>query len=228
MLEYAENNLNGKTETGQRYLRTYVNNFDLEFESLVKSSGYAIAEQYTRPVFQLAIAQPFPQNQLPDGFRVKSLADDNNLSKIHRILWRGFNHPGEPPEEGIEDRTKMQSGPNFKNDLTMVIEGPMGDFVSFCGIWYESVNKIAYVEPVATDPDFRRMGLGTAAVCEGIRRCGILGATVAYVGSDQVFYKAIGFTKGFDSNCWIKYFLKVARRFVEERARLIHQLFIRL
>jgi predicted N-acetyltransferase YhbS len=121
-------------------------------------------------------------------------------------LWRGFNHAGEPPEEGLQDRQKMQSGPNFRKELTIVVEGPAGDFVSFCGMWYEPVNKIAYVEPVATDPDFRRLGLGKAAVWEGIRRCGLLGATVAYVGSDQEFYQAIGFTKKFDSRCWIRYF----------------------
>jgi len=50
------------------------------------------------------------------------------------------------------------------------------------------------------------MGLGKAAVLEGIRRCGELGATVAYVGSDQEFYKALGFSKVFTSECWIKYF----------------------
>jgi predicted N-acetyltransferase YhbS len=88
----------------------------------------------------------------------------------------------------------------------MVVEHTAtGKFVSFSGTWYEAVNKIAYVEPVATDPDFRRMGLGKAAVLEGIRRCGALGATVAFVGSDQEFYKAIGFTHLWSSNPWIKY-----------------------
>lgn len=206
MLEYAEYHLYGETETGQRYVRAYVNDFDLEFETLVKSGGYAIAEQYTRPVSQFTIPQPFPCIQLPAGFRLKSLADDNDLAKIHRVLWRGFNHAGEPPAEGLEDRRRMQSTPNFRQDLTIVVEAPTGDFVSFCGMWYEAVNKVAYVEPVATDPDFRRMGLGKAAVWEGIRRCGVLGATVAFVGSDQEFYRVIGFTKCFDSNCWIKYF----------------------
>ena len=80
------------------------------------------------------------------------------------------------------------------------------NFVSFCGTWYEPVNKFAYVEPMATDPDYRRLGLGRAAVWGGIRRCAVLGATVAYVGSDLDFYKAIGFTKIFDSRCWIKHF----------------------
>ena len=66
----------------------------------------------------------------------------------------------------------------------IVVEAPDGRFVSYCGMWYEPVHSIAYVEPVATDPDYRRMGLGRAAVMEGIRRCGALGATEAWVGSD--------------------------------------------
>jgi predicted N-acetyltransferase YhbS len=100
----------------------------------------------------------------------------------------------------------MQSGPNFRKDLTIVAEAPTGDFVSFCGLWYVGRNKLAYVEPMATDPDYRRMGLGKAAMMEGIRRCGGEGATVAYVGSDQEFYLAAGFRKLFDSRCWLKHF----------------------
>jgi len=86
-----------------------------------------------------------------------------------------------------------------------VVAAPNGNFVSYSGQWHDSVNQIAYVEPVATDPDFRRRGLGKAAVLEGIRRCGALGATVAFVGSDLEFYKAIGFRKIYTSRCWMKY-----------------------
>lgn len=50
------------------------------------------------------------------------------------------------------------------------------------------------------------LGLASAAVLEGIRRCGALGATVAYVGSDQPLYRSIGFTKVYNSECWLKYF----------------------
>jgi hypothetical protein len=49
------------------------------------------------------------------------------------------------------------------------------------------------------------MGLGRAAVLEGIRRCGGLGATVAFVGTGKVFYTSIGFRKGFDCDAWVKY-----------------------
>lgn len=88
---------------------------------------------------------------------------------------------------------------------TWTAAAPNGEFAAFCGMFYEPMRRFAYVEPVATVPQYRRMGLGKAAVLEGIRRCKELGATVAYVGSDQLFYQSIGFRKVFNSECWVKY-----------------------
>ena len=207
MLAYAEQRLSGITGQGKRYLKAFVNDFDTVFEHVVQSRGYEKEPVSHRPMSQFVIPDPFPPIRLPDGFKLKSLADDNDLIKVDRVLWRGFNHPGEPPADGPEGRKKMQSGPNFRKDLKIVAEAPNGAFVSFAGLWFEPVSKFGYVEPVATDPDYRRMGLGTAAVLEGVRRCGELGANVAYVGTDKPFYLAMGFKKLFVQNCWIKYFL---------------------
>ena len=52
----------------------------------------------------------------------------------------------------------MQSGPHFRKDLTIVVEAPNGEFVSYCGMWYDAVNRFGYVEPVATDPDYADEG----------------------------------------------------------------------
>jgi GNAT superfamily N-acetyltransferase len=206
MLTYAESQLLGERRSGEKFIHANVNDFDDEFSDLVRRRGYQLKTEHRRPVYAYQISHPFPEICIPKGFQLKSLADDNDLRKIHRVLWRGFNHPGEPPEDGVEDRRKMQSTPNFRPDLTIVVEGLSGDFGSFCGLWYEPMNKLAYVEPVATDPDVRRLGLGRAAVLEGIRRCASEGAVVAYVGSDQQFYKALGFKKKFINNCWEKNF----------------------
>ncbi len=121
-------------------------------------------------------------------------------------LWRGFNHPGEPPPDGIEGRRKVQSGPHFRHDLAIVVQAPDGAFVAYSGLWFDPVNRLGYVEPVATDPDYRRLGLGTAAVLEGIRRCGELEATAAYIGSNRPFYLAMGFKVLYTSNCWVRTF----------------------
>lgn len=80
-----------------------------------------------------------------------------------------------------------------------------GELAAFCGMFYEPTHRYAYVEPVATDPAYRRMGLGKAAVLEGIRRCAELGAQTAYVGSVLEFYLALGFKKIYTSECWVKY-----------------------
>jgi len=205
MLAHAEQHLTGTNEDGRRYLKAYVSDFDAPFEEAVRSLGYEKDPGSHRPMSQFVIPDPFPPIRLPDGFRLASLGDDNDLAKVDRVLWRGFNHPGESPPEGIAERQKMQSGPHFRKDLAIVVEAPNGAFVSFGGLWYDPVNRFGYVEPVATDPDYRRMGLGRAAVLEGIRRCGELGATVAYVGTDMPFYLAMGFKKLFTQNCWIKY-----------------------
>jgi predicted N-acetyltransferase YhbS len=155
---------------------------------------------------QLVIPTPFPPIRLPEGFHLQSLADENDLRKVHRVLHRGFDHPGEPPEDGLGGRRKMQSGPHFRHDLTIVAVAPDGDYVAFCGMWIDAANRLAYVEPVATDPDYRRRGLGSAVVLEGIRRCGQEGATVAYVGSEMPFYRSLGFRRLYTSECWMKRF----------------------
>jgi GNAT superfamily N-acetyltransferase len=209
LLAYAEENLLGRSKKdGTLYLRAYVNDNDAPFLSLVTARGYERDQNATRPMYQFAIPDPFPTVELPEGFSLTSLADECDWAKVHRALWRGFNHEGEPPagEEELEERRKMFDTPKARRDLKIAVAAPNGDFVSFCGMFYEPTGRFAYVEPVATDPDYRRMGLGRAAVLEGIRRCGALGATVAYVGSEQAFYQSMGFRKVYNSECWLKVF----------------------
>lgn len=208
MLDYAEEHLYATTGDGGKFLHVFVNDVDIEFVSLVKERGYKKDDEESRTMCQFVIPDPFPEIILPEGFRLTSLAEDCDWAKVHRVIWRGFNHEGEPPasEEELESRQKLFDTPKARRDLKIAVKAPNGNFVAFCGMFYESTNKFAYVEPVATDPDYRRMGLGKAAVLEGIRRCSVLGATVAYVGSDQEFYQALGFKKVFNNECWVKYF----------------------
>ena len=203
MVDYATAHLGGVDDEGKPQLALFINDNDPAFEAITLERGYKpTPDNYTRPMTRFTIPDPFPPIALPAGFRLLSLADENDLGKINRVLWRGFNHPGEPPAKELPGRVIMQSGPHFRHDLTIVVAEPGGQFVSFCGMWYEPTNRYAYVEPVATDPDYRRLGLGKAAVMEGIRRCAALGATVAYVGSDQEFYLALGFEPLFAQVAW--------------------------
>lgn len=212
MFEYAEANLMGQSGKypDKKYLSAHINDFDGELEAIAGAKGYLKTET-DKPwcdMTMMYIPNPFPEIKLPEGFRLQSLDDDNDLYKVDRVLWRGFDHEGEPPEDGVEGRKKMQSAPNFRKDLNIVVVAPNGDFVAYAGIWLEETNKYAYIEPVATDPDYRRMGLGKAAVLEAVRLCGQLGATIAYVESSLPIYLSCGFTRIFGRYPWVKYFDK--------------------
>ena len=208
MLEYAEANLTGiSKKDGRKYLCAYVNDTDTEFQSLVKERGYERDPDGDRPMTKFDIPNPFPQITLPEGFRLTSLAEDGDWAKVHQVLWRGFDHGDDVPmnEEEFESRRKMFDTPKARRDLKIAVVASNGDFASFCGMFYEPTGRFAYVEPVATDPRYRRLGLGKAAVLEGIRRCAGLGADTAYVGNELPIYTSIGFKKIYTSECWLKY-----------------------
>ena len=206
MIEYAESSMPAEDKNGISFLKIFASEYDIELEQLLKSKDYKRDIKCDRAMSQFLIPDPFPQPELPDGFKFRSIAENNDLKKIHRVLHRGFNHPGDPPENEIEGRKKMQASPNFRADLTMVVEAPNGDLATYCGMWYDKVNRFGYVEPVATDPDYRRKDLGRANVLESIRRCSLEGAEVAYVWTDMPFYLSFGFKKLYTHNCWKKYF----------------------
>lgn len=146
---------------------------------------------------------------LPEGFSITSMADRFDLVQYRQVLYKGFNHeakegPFAPTEAEIGMARFEMLRPNVDLSLKIAVVAPNGDFVSYCGMWYDPAVDFAIVEPVATDPAYRRRGLGGAAVLEGIRRCHALGAKRAFVGSSQQFYYSIGFRPYATSTAWEK------------------------
>jgi len=47
------------------------------------------------------------------------------------------------------------SGPHVNLKHKIAVVAPNGEFVSYCGMWYENNTDYALVEPVATDPQYR-------------------------------------------------------------------------
>jgi len=206
-IEYAEQHLRGVDAGGVEYLRVYAHTEDDALNEALMARGFEHdGKSDATATMTLEGPESIPEAPLPAGFSLFSLAEQDDLVKVHRVMWRGFNHAGEPPAEGLIDRALMQSGPHFRHDLTMIVVAPDGNYASLAGHWYEPVNRTAMVEPVATDPTYRRLGLGRAAVLAGLRRCAAEGATKAYVGSEQQFYYAIGFAPGYRYLRWSKSF----------------------
>jgi len=204
MLNYAEEHLS--TPAG---FEIVIPDTDHYFQGIAARSAY-VASQSKELDSVFYIDKTSLDYELPKGFRITTLKEDFDLSQYRRVLWKGFNH--ELKGEGLftfslEDELsakKEMLRPYVDLDLKVAVVSPEGNFVSYCGMWYDPEGGFALVEPVATDPEYRGMGLGKAAVLEGVRRVGLQGAKIAFVGSSQQFYYSIGFHPFATSTNWKK------------------------
>ena len=205
---YALDNLYKTASEEDKELIVFINESeeDQGLTDLAVTRMFERLEEYPQCMSVFDISDNSLDYSLPEGFSVCSLADEDDLNEISRVLWRGFNHEGEPDiKQELEDRKLMQSAPNFDKRLNIVVKTPDGHYGSYAGIWYESSQNIAYVEPVATDPDYRRMGLGKAAVLESIKAVhSLYGANKAYVGTAMDFYLSFGFKDLYCNWAWKK------------------------
>jgi len=204
MLKYAEEYLSTPDS-----FEIVIPDNDPIFQDIAARLGY-VASQRKEPDSVFYIDRTSLDYKLPEGFFITTLNESFDLSQYRRVLWRGFNH--ELRGEGmfafsLEDELSAKEEmlrPNVDLDLKVAVVSPEGNFVSYCGMWYDPEGGFALVEPVATDPDYRQLGSGKAAVLEGIRRVGLLGAKLAFVGSSQQFYYSIGFRPFATSTNWKK------------------------
>lgn len=183
-------------------VRVLVPDDDGELADLAAARGLARTDDgEPNAVLDLAVDLGY---RLPEGFRVTSLAEEWDLRAFHRLLHRGFDHPGEPDWSAseLEWRLNSTASPGQRPELEVLVQAPDGSYTAFCGTWLWPGSEYALVEPVCTDPDWRRRGCGRAAVLEAVRRCRDLGARSAYVGSDQEFYRRLGFTPTVGGTWW--------------------------
>jgi predicted N-acetyltransferase YhbS len=197
MLDYAEQEL-CRTENGTRKLAAYAFEQESGLLEALKERGYQ--QEWTESNNVYFYENGFPDCPLPDGFSLISQEDENDLRKINAALWRGFNHEG-PPDGDLDGLAHMHNAPGYRKDLTIMVKAPNGDYACYCGMWLDGVNHFAYLEPLATVPEYRKMGLGKAAVTEAMRRTRQAGATHCFGGGTE-FYNRIGFKTVRQSERW--------------------------
>jgi len=147
---------------------------------------------------------------LPKQFKMVSLKEAPSPYQYFRLFWRGFNHElnGEGPykHSNLKEEEGKQAIHRPNNNIVhkIIIQNEDGNHVAFCGLWYDDQLDFAVVEPLATDPDYRRLGLAQAALYEGIQRVKDLGAKRIVVNTDKQFYYNRGFRPYKTQTVWKK------------------------
>jgi len=181
-----------------------IDDHDTAMQQIARAGGFHPTQE-TQPTSIIDARTPL-QWTLPEGFRLHCLANGVEILRYNRCLHRGFNHPGEPDESDAEIASRWHAlqGPHQNLALHFVTVAPNGDYAAYCGIWYAPGEYAALVEPVCTDPTYRLLGCGKAAVLAGVQACFDAGAQVAAVGSSQQFYYNIGFAPVYNCHAWEK------------------------
>lgn len=197
IIEYAKTDLSSDGS-----LKIIINDKDEEFQAIAAKNGFR-PTQKKQCVAKLDLENNL-KYQLPDGFSITSMADDWDYRKYNSVMWRGFGSadPVDQSEEMIDWRKTMLSSPHLIRDITIAVVAPNGNYVSHCGLWHNGSETYVNIEPVATDPDHRGMGLAKAAIYEAVTRAKKLGAKTAYVVSSQQFYYNIGFRPHVTETWW--------------------------
>ena len=142
---------------------------------------------------------------LPEGFHFVN-PDEYDIEKVGKCCWKGFDHE---QNEGVWDHQYEQSdylyalAPHATTKLAVIIADETEEYACYAGMWWTPQNKLAYMEPLCTIPEYRRRGLAAAALSELYRRMKALGATHMTGGSNE-FYKAIGYKPAVKWTWWEK------------------------
>lgn len=142
---------------------------------------------------------------LPEGFHFVS-SDEYDMDKINKCCWKGFDNEqneGSWNHQYEQNNYLLKVAPHATMDLAVIIADEEGEYVCYAGMWWTPENKLAYMEPLCTIPEYRHRGLASAALSELYRRMKPLGAT-HMTGGFNDFYKAIGYKPAEKWTYWKK------------------------
>ena len=174
------------------YVKLYIYN-DSDLEEIARVRGYRKLEE-GETVRQYLIEE-LPAPQLPEGFVIRSVADEDDVDKRRMAYSLAFGGANGCPSswEPATSFEEMQRAPSYRKDLDLFIVAPNGDYASVCTIWVDEKNQYGNFEPVGTHVEYQRMGLGRALLMEGFRRMAAYGATRSFMNSSNEFYQKVGF-----------------------------------
>ncbi|MCL1801310.1 MAG: GNAT family N-acetyltransferase [Promicromonosporaceae bacterium] len=200
LLDWAEREISVSTDDddGKKKLQVWTTNMEITKRKFLESRGYGCV--YREPVKIYRYPPELPQRLLPAGFHLIT-GDQVDRVKLSECYWRGFNHEGPLPAKEADSSAKYLTAPHARNELTTVVVAPNGEYAAALGMWVNQEHHYAYLEPLATVPEYRQKGLAAAALMDAMLRTQPLGATECFGGGNE-FYTRLGFEHTCDRELW--------------------------
>ena len=132
---------------------------------------------------------------LPAGFTLRQLRGADEVPAAAGLLSDAFAIN----TVTVTWRQRILEQAPYRPELDVVVEAPNGDLAAFCLCWLNPNREIGQIEPMGTHPAYQRLGLGRAALIEGLWRLHGLGVQTIYVGTSTAnhrslpMYQSVGF-----------------------------------
>ena len=173
---------------GKCSLKVWITDKEPGKRALLQSNSYTLS--HTEPIKIFDYSKSFLERSLPDGFTLINGIGVDYL-KLHHCFYKGFDH-GDALDDDTDGNAFMCNAPQADMSLMTVAVAPDGEYACALGMWYDERNHYAYLEPLATIPKYRRMGLATVALTDSMRKTKAKGAKYCF-GGGREFYSSIGF-----------------------------------
>jgi GNAT superfamily N-acetyltransferase len=213
MLDWAETELSipgvfgdDEAHVDSRKLEVWITSTEPVKREFLKSRGYHL--HWSDEIKLFDYTQPFPDTNLPEGFTLVT-GTEIDPAKIAECFFYGFGNTGSVTDENIQGNLRVTIAPHANPELTTAVVAPDGRYAAALGMWIDQQNQFAYLEPLATDPDFRRLGLAKYALVHAMARTKEMGALVCDGGANP-FYDAVGFKHHLTREKWGRSFRTMA------------------
>ena len=160
-------------------------------QARLAAQGYTRQEGH-KVFFHQPLDTPVPAPVLPAGFTARPLAGVGEVEAATRLLCEAFaiDTVTEPW------RRRILEQPYYRPELDIVVAAPDGRLAAFCLLWLHPHGHTGQIEPMATHPDFQRLGLGSASIRAGLAQVAALGAKRALVGTSGSNHRSQGMYTG--------------------------------
>lgn len=175
-----------------------------ELEALLTEHGFA-PEDPGNPLF-VRPTSPAPRVGLPPGWSIRPVRGEAEADQRRRASHAAFASTMDPRRH-LDRYVRFMRSPAYVPEHDLVAAHASGRIGAFA-IWWTDPSGIAEFEPVGTDPEFQRRGLGRAVLAEAFRRMAAEGMHTIRVTTDPwradavAFYHAVGFTQVGEARQW--------------------------
>ncbi len=199
---------NENNSSNEKKLHIFAYGTDKERITILKELGYTDQgfDEYDR---KLLLNQEISSYSLPKGYSIKHVDIKNDFVKYRDVMGTVFPHCKKMTERTFDIFTKASF---YNPELDIIAVAPDGNFAAFCTIRLDPIGKIAELEPVGTNPDHRRLGLGKAVILDGLKRLEKFNPVAICIPGAAAneaanrLYDSLGFTDKKEVHLWEKSF----------------------